>query len=156
MLPRPPIFSFNPSRPSRHTRRDTGRPVRAGRGVLPRPRRPQTPQDLTAHSCINLRLPTHGGLYAWEFEKDGREVKVRVDGQLTFNAIDPVVNAALEGYGLGYVPEGLVSQHIEAGRLTAVLDDWSPPFPGYYLYYPHRRQSSSAFAVILEAMRHKS
>jgi len=116
--------------------------------------KPQTPQDLTDHVCINLRLPTHGGLYAWEFEKDGRELRVRVDGQLTFNTIDPVVNAALEGYGLGYVPESLVRRHIDEGRLIAVLEDWSPPFPGYYLYYPHRRQSSPAFAVVLEAMRY--
>lgn len=115
---------------------------------------PRTPQDLTDHVCINLRLPTHGGLYAWEFEKDGRELRVRVDGQLTFNAIGPVVNAALEGYGLGYVPESLVRRDIDEGRLIAVLEDWSPPFPGYYLYYPHRRQSSPAFAVVLEAMRH--
>lgn len=115
---------------------------------------PQTPQDLTDHVCINLRLSTHGGLYAWEFEKDGRELRVRVDGQLTFNTIGPVVDAALEGYGLGYVPESLVREHIDGGRLIAILEDWSPPFPGYYLYYPHRRQASPAFAVILEAMRH--
>lgn len=115
---------------------------------------PETPQDLTDHSCINLRLPTHGGLYAWEFEKDERELRVRVDGQWTFNAIGPVVQAALAGYGLGYVPEGLVAQHIRDGRLQAVLEDWSPPFPGYYLYYPHRRQSSPAFAILVNALRH--
>lgn len=115
---------------------------------------PRTPQDLTDHVCINLRLPTHGGLYAWEFEKDGRELRVRVDGQLTFNAIGPVVEAALAGYGLGYVPESLVRKHIDDGRLLQVLDDWTPPFPGYYLYYPHRRQASPAFAVILGALRH--
>ncbi|RAH96769.1 LysR family transcriptional regulator [Acuticoccus sediminis] len=116
--------------------------------------RPVVPQDLTDHVCINLRLPTHGGLYAWEFEKDERELRVRVDGQLTFNAIGPVVNAALAGYGLGYAPESLVERHIEEGRLVPVLEDWSPPFPGYYLYYPHRRQSSPAFAVIVDALRH--
>ncbi|MBB3139922.1 LysR family transcriptional regulator [Halomonas organivorans] len=115
---------------------------------------PREPQDLTDHDCINLRLPTHGGLYAWEFEKDGRELKVRVDGQCTFNTIYPVVRAALAGYGLGYVPESLVREHIDQGRLVAVLDDWSPPFPGYFLYYPHRRQSSLAFRVIVEALQH--
>ncbi|WP_108660064.1 LysR family transcriptional regulator [Acuticoccus kandeliae] len=114
---------------------------------------PRTPQDLTAHRCINLRLPTHGGLYAWEFEKDGREVRVRVDGQLIFNTIDPVVDAALAGYGIGFVPEGLVRAHIDANRLVSVLEDWCPPFPGYYLYYPHRRADSPAFAVIVDALR---
>ncbi len=116
--------------------------------------RPRVPEDLTGHHCINLRLATHGGLYAWEFEKDGRELQVRVDGQLTFNTIYPVVDAALAGYGIGYVPEDLVHRHIEEGRLETVLEDWSPPFPGYYLYYPHRRQASPAFNVILEALRY--
>ncbi|MCF3934977.1 LysR family transcriptional regulator [Acuticoccus sp. M5D2P5] len=115
---------------------------------------PGSPQELTNHVCINLRLPTHGGLYAWEFEKDGREIRVRVDGQLTFNYVGPVVAAALEGYGFGYVPESLVEEHIAAGRLVSVLEDWSPPFPGYYLYYPHRRQASPAFAVLVDALRY--
>ncbi|SKA16834.1 LysR family transcriptional regulator [Consotaella salsifontis] len=121
----------------------------AGRSI------PRVPQDLTDHVCINLRLATHGGLYAWEFERDGRELRVRVDGQLTFNTIDPMVEAALQGYGIGYVPESLVRHHIEAGRLTAVLEDWCPPFPGYFLYYPHRRRTSPAFSVIVEALRHR-
>ncbi|MAO58427.1 HTH-type transcriptional regulator PgrR [Alcanivorax sp. ALC70] len=116
---------------------------------------PRIPQDLTDHDCINLRLPTHGGLYAWEFEKGGRELRVRVNGQCTFNTIYPVVRAALAGHGLGYVPEGLVREHIDAGRLVPVLEDWSPPFPGYFLYYPHRRQSSLAFRVIVEALQHR-
>lgn len=116
--------------------------------------KPLIPQDLTNHNCINLRLPTHGGLYAWEFEKDGRELRVRVDGQFTFNTIGPVVRAALDGYGIGYVPEGLVRDHIDAGDLVTILEDWSPPFPGYFLYYPHRRQSSLAFRVIVEALQH--
>lgn len=116
--------------------------------------RPGSPQDLTDHDCINLRLPTHGGLYAWEFEKDDREIRVRVDGQLTFNTIQPVVNAAVEGYGLGFVPESLVREHLDRGRLETALEDWTPPFPGYYLYYPHRRQDSAAFGVILEALRY--
>ncbi|ATJ81453.1 LysR family transcriptional regulator [Halomonas beimenensis] len=118
--------------------------------------RPRVPQDLTDHDCINLRLPTHGGLYAWEFEKEGRELKVRVDGQFTFNTIYPVVRAALSGYGLGYVPEDLVRAHIKAGELVSVLDEWSPPFSGYFLYYPHRRQSSLAFGVIVDALKHRS
>ncbi|KGE76958.1 LysR family transcriptional regulator [Halomonas sp. ND22Bw] len=116
---------------------------------------PQAPQELTDHDCINLRLPTHGGLYAWEFKKGERELKVRVDGQCTFNTIYPVVRAAQAGYGLGYVPENLVREDIDAGRLVPVLEDWSPPFPGYFLYYPHRRQSSLAFRVIVEALQHQ-
>lgn len=116
--------------------------------------KPMTPQELTDHNCINLRLPTHGGLYAWEFEKNGRELRVRVDGQFTFNTIGPVVRAALDGCGIGYVPEGLVRHHIDAGHLVPILEDWSPPFPGYFLYYPHRRQSSLAFRVIVEALQH--
>ncbi|KJE35906.1 LysR family transcriptional regulator [Thalassospira sp. HJ] len=116
---------------------------------------PETPSELGEHSCINLRLPTHDGLYAWEFEKDDREIRVHVDGQLTFNTINPIVDAALAGYGIGYVPEDLVNDHIAAGRLQVVLGDWCPPFPGYYLYYPHRRQSSPAFGVIVDALRHR-
>lgn len=116
---------------------------------------PRVPEDLTDHDCINLRLSTHGALYAWEFEKDGRELRVRVDGQLTFNTIYPVVDAALAGYGIGYVPENLVRHHIDEGRLVSVLEDWSPPFPGYYLYYPHRRRSSPAFNVLLNALRYE-
>lgn len=117
--------------------------------------KPETPEDLSQHNCINLRLPTHDALYAWEFEKDDREIRVHVDGQLTFNTINPVVEAALDGYGIGYVPEGLAEDHIRAGRLEPALEDWSPPFPGYYLYYPHRRQSSPAFGVIVDALRHR-
>lgn len=116
---------------------------------------PRTPQDLTDHVCVNLRLSTHGGLYAWEFEKDGRELRVRVDGQMTFNTIGPVVEAALAGYGLGYVPENLARQHVDDGALAIVLEEWCPPFPGYYLYYPHRRQESVAFGIIVDALRHR-
>lgn len=115
--------------------------------------KPQVPQALTGHSCINLRLPTHGGLYAWEFEKGEHELRVRVDGQFTFNSIYPVVQAALDGYGLGFVPEDLVREHIDEGRLVTVLEDWCPPFPGYFLYYPHRRQASRSFRVIVEALQ---
>ncbi len=117
---------------------------------------PKKPQDLTGHNCINLRLPTYGGLYAWEFEKGGRELKVHVEGQLVFNGTAPMLNAALAGFGLAYVPEGLAQPHVVKGRLKRVLEDWCPPFLGYHLYYPSRRQSSPAFARLVEALRHRS
>lgn len=116
---------------------------------------PRRPQDLVEHTCINLRLPTHGGLYAWEFEKDGRELRVRVDGQLVFNGSDQMLGASLAGFGLAYVPEGLAQPHIAKGRLRRVLEDWCPPFPGYHLYYPSRRQPSAAFALLVEALRER-
>ncbi|MEZ5537940.1 MAG: LysR family transcriptional regulator [Thiolinea sp.] len=115
---------------------------------------PLAPQQLTEHKCINLRLPTHGGIYAWEFEKGEHELRVRVEGQLTFNTIYPVIRAALDGYGLAYVPEDLVRGYLEAGTLKSVLDDWCPPSTGYFLYYPHRRHKSRAFQVIVEALRY--
>ena len=117
---------------------------------------PRHPRDLVQHRCINLRLPTSGGLYAWEFEKDGQELKVRVDGQLVFNALPPILKAALASFGLAFLPEELVRPHIAAGRLTALLADWTPPFPGYHLYYPSRRQHSAAFALLVEALRYRS
>src|SRR5215469_4174504 len=110
---------------------------------------PKRPQDLVHHNCINLRLPTHGGLYAWEFEKGGRELRVRVDGQLTYNTTTQSLNAALAGLGLAYVPEGLVKPHLARGRLRRVLEDWCPPYSGYHLYYASRRQSSAAFALLV-------
>lgn len=116
---------------------------------------PKKPQDLIDHSCINLRLTTHGGIYAWEFEKGGRELKVRVDGQLTFNASAQMMNGALAGLGLAYVPEGMVQAHIAKGRLKRVLEDWCEPYPGYHLYYPSRRQPSAAFALVVDALRHR-
>ena len=116
---------------------------------------PKKPQDLIGHNCINLRLPTHGGLYAWEFEKGNRELKVRVEGQSTFNSTGPMLNAALAGLGLAYVPEGLVQPHIAKGRLTRVLADWCPPYPGYHLYYPSRRQPSAAFALVVDTLRYR-
>jgi DNA-binding transcriptional LysR family regulator len=116
---------------------------------------PKTPQQLVEHVCINLRLPTHGGLYAWEFEKAGREVRVRVDGQLTFNGANQMLTAALAGFGLAYVPEGLAQPHLDKGRLKRVLGDWCPPYTGYHLYYPSRRQSSAAFALVVDALRHR-
>jgi DNA-binding transcriptional LysR family regulator len=117
--------------------------------------KPVTPQDLTDHTCINMRLPTHGGIYAWEFEKDGREVKVRVEGQLVFNNIALRINAALSGLGLAFMPGDLVQALVAEGRLVRVLEDWCPPFPGYHLYYPSRRQSSPAFALLVDALRYR-
>ncbi len=115
---------------------------------------PKKPQDLTAHNCVNIRLPTHGGLFAWEFEKGRRELKVRVDGQLVFNSLRQRVEAALAGLGLAYLPEDAVQSHIQHGTLIRVLEDWCPPFPGYHLYYPSRRQTSPAFALFVEALRY--
>jgi DNA-binding transcriptional LysR family regulator len=116
---------------------------------------PVTPQQLTGHTCINLRLPTHGGLWAWDFERDGRELKVRVEGQIILNNIFDVVDAALDGFGLAYVPEDLAEPHIRKGRLIRVLDEWCPPWPGYHLYYPSRRQTSPAFALLVDALRYR-
>lgn len=116
---------------------------------------PRKPQDLTGHDCINLRLLTHGGLYAWEFEKDGRELKVRVDGQLTFNGTSQMLNGALAGFGLAYVPEDLAQPYISKGRLRRVLADWCQPYSGYHLYFPSRRQSSAAFALLVDALRYR-
>lgn len=117
---------------------------------------PRIPQDLMRHNCINRRLERIGGLYAWEFEKDGEEVRVRVDGQLTFNADDEMLAAALQGYGIAFVPESFVERHLVERRLQLVLDDWSPKFPGYYLFYPSRRQNLPAFSVIVDALRKRS
>lgn len=117
---------------------------------------PKTPQDLVGHDCINMRQTTFGGLYAWEFTKDGRDLRVRVEGQLTFNTSIAMIDAAMSGYGIAYVPEDLVSRHLSEGRLELALGDWSLPFPGYHLYYPSRRQISPAMAVIVDALRHRS
>lgn len=119
-------------------------------------RKPRLPQDLTDHNCLNLRLPNHGSLYAWEFEKNGRVLNVRVDGQLVFNGAGPLLSAALNGFGLAYLTEGHVKPYIAEGRLTRVLSDWCPPFSGYHLYYPSRRQTSPAFAVLVDALRYRS
>jgi DNA-binding transcriptional LysR family regulator len=116
---------------------------------------PRTPQELADHACINLRLPTSGGLYAWEFEKDGRPLRVRVEGQLAFNSTRLLLGGALAGFGVAYLPEDYVRSHIEEGRLVPVLGDWCPPFPGYHLYYPSRRQLSPAFALVVEALRYR-
>lgn len=119
-------------------------------------KRPRTPQDLTDHNCISLRLPTAGSIYAWEFEKGGREVKVRVDGQFTFNNIGLRLNAVLAGFGLAYLPEDQVRDHLADGRLIRVLADWCPPFSGYHLYYPGRRHLPPAFALLVDALRYRS
>jgi DNA-binding transcriptional LysR family regulator len=116
---------------------------------------PATPQDLVAHDCINLHLPTYGGLYAWEFERDGRELKVRVEGQLVFNDIFQILDAALAGFGLAYVPEDLAAPYLAKGRLKRVLEEWCAPWSGYHLYYPSRRQSSAAFALLVDALRYR-
>lgn len=116
---------------------------------------PTTPQDLTRHTCINLRLPTRGGLYAWELQKDGREYQVRVEGQVTFNGIYPILDAALAGFGLAYIPEELVQPHVAAGRLLYVLQDWFPTFPGLHIFYPSRRQSSRALALVVDTLRYR-
>jgi DNA-binding transcriptional LysR family regulator len=119
-------------------------------------RPPMTPQELTSHTCINLRLSTHGGVWAWEFERDGRELKVRVEGQIVVNGIFQVLDAALDGFGLAYVPEDLAAAHLKSGCLMRVLDEWCPPWPGYHLYYPSRRQTSPAFALLVDALRYRA
>jgi DNA-binding transcriptional LysR family regulator len=116
---------------------------------------PQVPQDLTAHDCINLRTPTHGGLYPWEFDKDGREFRVRVEGQLVFNDSGLMLNAALDGLGLAYLPEEQVQPYLAGGQLVRVLASWCQPFSGYHLYYPSRRQPSPAFALLVDALRYR-
>jgi DNA-binding transcriptional LysR family regulator len=116
---------------------------------------PKQPQQLVEHNCINLRLPTHGGLYAWEFEKGSRKLKVRVEGQLFFNTTTQMLDGALAGLGLAYLPESLVQPYVNKGRLKRVLEDWCPPYPGYHLYYPSRRQPSAAFAMLVDALRYR-
>src|SRR5882762_4727895 len=116
---------------------------------------PKKPPELMEHNCINLRLSTHGGLYAWEFEKGSRDLKVRVEGQLFFNTTTQMLYATLAGLGLAYLPEGLVQSHINKGRLKRVLEDWCPPYPGYHLYYPSRRQPSAAFRLFVDALRYR-
>jgi DNA-binding transcriptional LysR family regulator len=119
-------------------------------------KRPRSPQELTSHNCLNLRLPTHGGsLYAWEFEKDGRQLNVRVEGQLVFNSAGLVLEGALRGMGLAFLMEAHVRRYISEGKLVRVLSDWCPPFSGYHLYYPSRRQPSPAFPLLVEALRYR-
>lgn len=114
---------------------------------------PASPQDLVGHACINLRLMSSGAIYAWEFERDRRPLRVRVNGQLTFNSIKLAVEAALEGYGIAFVPEPAVETLVADGRLMPVLEDWCQPTPGFHLYYPNRRQNSAAFQVVVDLLR---
>jgi DNA-binding transcriptional LysR family regulator len=116
---------------------------------------PKTPQDLTAHNCINIRLPTHGGLFPWGLEKNGREVKVRGEGQLVFNSLSMRLGSALDGLGIAYMPEDHVMPYVTDGRLIRVLEDWCPSFPGYHLYYPSRRHSSPALALLVDVLRYR-
>lgn len=116
---------------------------------------PDSPEQLQHHRCINMRLPTRGGLYAWEFERDGRELRVRVDGQLTLNNLPQRIDAAESGLGLAYVPEDTVREALDQGRLLRVLEAWCPPFDGYHLYYPSRRQHTTAFSLLVDALRYR-
>jgi len=121
-----------------------------------RQKRPLTPHDLTSHACINLRLPTTGALWAWPFAKGGQVLKVRANGPLVFNTVPLILNMAVAGLGLAYVPEDVAQAHLTAGRLVRVLDDWISPLPGYHLYYPSRRQPPApAFALLVDALRYK-
>jgi DNA-binding transcriptional LysR family regulator len=116
--------------------------------------RPSTPHDLVNHACINLRLPTSGGLWPWPFIKKGRELKVRTEGPLAFNAIPLILHTTLAGLGLAYLPEDVVQNHVAAGRLVRVLAEWSPLVSGYHLYYPNR-QPSPAFSRLVDALRYR-
>jgi DNA-binding transcriptional LysR family regulator len=127
----------------------------ASRAYLNTHSAPEHPRDLVRHVCINMRHETAGGLYAWEFEKDGQALRVRVNGQLTFNNSYAMIDAAVHGYGIAYVPEDIVERHIASGMLVQVLDDWSPLFDGYFLYYPSRRQTLPAFSLIVDGLRHR-
>lgn len=115
--------------------------------------RPEAPQDLTQHECIGIRLPTHGGLLPWEFDKDGRSITVRVEGQLIFNTMSLALRAVLDGLGLGYCLDDMAAEAIADGRLIRVLEDWCEPFPGYHIYYPSRRQLSPALRLLVDALR---
>lgn len=117
--------------------------------------KPETPHDLTRHSCINLRMATLGGLYAWEFERDGRPLNVRVDGQFICNDVPMIIDAAVDGLGLTCLPSDQIDPIVAQGKLVKVLEDWCPPFPGYHLYYPSRRHASSAFALLVDALRYR-
>ncbi len=115
---------------------------------------PLVPQELLEHQCINIRLPTFGGNYAWEFEKDGRELKLQVSGQVTFTNVDHIIQAALDGFGFAFMPQESLAPHVKRGDLITVLEDWTPSFTGLYLYYPNRREASPAFKLVAEALRY--
>ncbi|MNS63901.1 HTH-type transcriptional regulator DmlR [compost metagenome] len=128
----------------------------ASPGYLAERGRPQHPKDLIAHACINMRHESSGSLYAWEFEKDGQALRVRVDGQVTFNNSYAMIDAAVSGLGIAYVPEDIVASRIASGELVLILADWSPLFDGYFLYYPSRRQNLAAFQIIVDALRYRA
>lgn len=117
--------------------------------------KPTSPRDLMNHNCVNMRMQSGGGLYVWDFQRQGRQLNVRVNGQLTFNTSPNIVDAALAGLGIAWLPEEEFAPHIEEGRLVRVLEDWCTPFPGYYLYYPTRRQPSPAFSLVVDALRYR-
>lgn len=117
---------------------------------------PETPYELQNHNCINMRLPTLGGIYSWEFQKDGKEIRVKVEGQLIYNNLASRVDAALTGMGVAYVPEDCVRKYVDEGKLQIALDDWCAPFAGYYLYYPSRKQHTAAFSKLIEAVRYQA
>ena len=117
---------------------------------------PMNPRELVHHNCINMRMQSGGGLYTWDFERQGRQLSVRVDGQLIFNTSPNMVDAALRGLGIAFLPEQEFAPHIEDGGLIRVLEDWCEPFAGYYLYYPSRRQPSPAFSLVVDALRVKA
>lgn len=116
---------------------------------------PEKPEDLTRHNCIQIRMPTHGNILSWEFEKDGHELRVKAEGQLVFNNIAMRLDAVIRGLGLAYMPDDLVAEEIAKGELIRVLEDWCAPFPGYHLYYPNRRHTSPAFALVIDALRYR-
>jgi DNA-binding transcriptional LysR family regulator len=129
--------------------------VVAAPGYFQRHDLPLRPEDLTAHRCINLRLPTFGGLYSWEFEKDGRPLRIRVDGQLTFSSVFPIFQAALCGLGVAYLPIELIRPHLVAGALLQVLSDYTPPYFGFHLYYPSGLQTTMAFKAFVDSIRYR-
>jgi DNA-binding transcriptional LysR family regulator len=133
--------------------RDWRMAVVAAPGYFQRKGTPKSPHDLTRHDCINLRLETYGGFYAWEFERDGQKLKVRVDGQLAFNSSVPILAAALAGHGVAFIPQDMAQPYIAEGRVQQVLTKWCPTFAGYHLYYPSRRQTSPAFQLLVDALR---
>ncbi|RIV14313.1 LysR family transcriptional regulator, partial [Klebsiella pneumoniae] len=116
---------------------------------------PEKTEDLTGHNCIQIRMPTHGNILSWEFEKDGHEVRVKAEGQLVFNNIAMRLDAVKRGLGRAYMPDDLVADEIASGELISVLEDWCAPFPGYHLYYPNRRHTSPAFALVIDALRYR-
>jgi DNA-binding transcriptional LysR family regulator len=135
---------------------DKSLPVVASPDYIARAGIPAHPRDLLSHACINLRLETRGNLYAWEFERDGKPLNVRVPGRITFNTPVLCRKACLDGHGFACLIDDFVAEDLAAGRLVQVLHDWTPTFPGYHLYYPSRRQPSRAMALVIEALRYRA